>query len=261
VVVLSAGAWGQLRGGVSGRVDAATKKGAAALSAAMARHIFVMSLSLLDEIPRRFRGKAGFVPITTLIEDDFGPVQPRSLADAPLLCVSRLVPLKRVDVAIKAVAVLRERGIAARLRVLGNGPELPALQALVQRLALDDAVVLEGYVDDVEHLRAAYRSAFAFVMPSAFREGLPRTVVDAMAGGAPLISTAVGGLADLLRHEVNALVVPTDSAESIADAIERLATSDELSLRLAAAGQATVRPMMQRTFIETLHATVTGPAV
>ena len=93
---------------------------------------------------------------------------------------------------------------------------------------------------------------------AAFHD-LPRAVVDAMAGGAPVISTGVGGLADLLRHEGNALVVATDSAESIADAIERLAATDGLSMRLAAAGQAAVRPMMQHKWIEALHATVTGP--
>jgi glycosyltransferase involved in cell wall biosynthesis len=261
VVVLAAGAWGELGSGPAGRVDAAVKKGAAALSAGLARHIFVASLSLLEEIPRRWHTKVRFVPITTLVESDFSPICPRSLADAPLLCVSRLVALKRIDVAIEAVAVLRARGITARLRVLGSGPELEALQALVRQRALADAVILEGYVDDVEYLRAAYRTAFAFVMPSAFREGLPRTVVDAMAGGAPVISTAVGGLADLLRHEVNALVVPTGSAESIADAIERLAESEALSLTLAAAGQAAVRPLMQHTWTEALHATVTDPDV
>jgi glycosyltransferase involved in cell wall biosynthesis len=94
-------------------------------------------------------------------------------------------------------------------------------------------------------------------MPTAFNEGLPRTVLDAMAGGVPVISTGMGGLGDLLRHEQDALLVAAGSAAAIADAVERLADSDQLYLKLAATGQLTVRPLMQQNWIEQLHAAVT----
>jgi glycosyltransferase involved in cell wall biosynthesis len=256
VVVLAAGVWSEVSGRPARGIAAATKKAAAILSAALANVIFVMSQVLIGEIPQRFRKKIKAFEITTLIEDDFGPVHARSLADAPLLCVSRLVALKRIDVAVEAVALLRSRGIAARLRVLGDGPELASLEALVRRLELTEAVTFEGYVDDVNHLRAAYRTAFAFVMPTAFNEGLPRSVVDAMAGAVPVVSTGLGGLGDLFDHERNALVVAVDSAAEVADAVERLMRSDDLYVRLASAAQATVRPMMQQNWIEHLHTTV-----
>jgi glycosyltransferase involved in cell wall biosynthesis len=91
-----------------------------------------------------------------------------------------------------------------------------------------------------EDMPALYARHDIFVFPSLV-EGMPLTLLEAMASGMPVVTTNTCGMADVVEDEVSGLLVPTANAEKLAAGIERLCQSTELRKRLGLAGQETMR--------------------
>jgi glycosyltransferase involved in cell wall biosynthesis len=102
-------------------------------------------------------------------------------------------------------------------------------------------LVYVGFVDDIATVWAAAHIA---VLPSRGGEGVPLSLLEAAACGRPLITTDTPGCRDIARHGVNALLVPADDAEKLADAIDRLANDPDLRGTFARAG----RELVEREF-------------
>lgn len=134
-----------------------------------------------------------------------------------LVTVSRLAPNKRVDHAIRAVAVLRDRGISTELTIVGEGSELPALKALVGRMALRDVIRFAGYQPESEKLRHLENSHL-LVHPSV-REGWGLNVIEANAMGTPAVVYPVGGLVDSTVHGKTGCVAAVETPESLAESV------------------------------------------
>jgi glycosyltransferase involved in cell wall biosynthesis len=148
-----------------------------------------------------------------------------------LLSIGRLRPPKDFVTLVRALARL-DRG-TVRLRIAGDGPDRAALADEVRRLGLDGDVELLGTRTDVGELLAA---ADVFVLASD-SEGLPMSVLEAMAAGLPVVASAVGGVPELVRDgDTGALVPPRDPA-ALAAALARLAAEPELRERLGEAGR------------------------
>lgn len=138
-----------------------------------------------------------------------------------LLCVGRLSREKGHADLLRAFSHLREAERAALrscLLLVGDGPENRNLHALCAELRLDDIVRFAGYQADV---RPYYAMADIFVLPS-HSEGSPNVLLEAMAAELPMVATAVGGVPEVLSHEVNALLVPKGDVMQMAKAIRRL---------------------------------------
>ena len=118
----------------------------------------------------------------------------------------------------------------------GDGPLRGELEALARRLGMADRCVFLGHRDDVPALLAA---ADLFVLPSHF-EGLPVSVLEAMAAERPVVATAVGGTDEAVIDEETGLLVPPGDPAALAAAVRRLRADPELARRLAAAGRARV---------------------
>jgi glycosyltransferase involved in cell wall biosynthesis len=144
-------------------------------------------------------------------------------------------PMKGIAILLRAVVLLQQRGVSVSLRVAGSGYSRDALEREAARLQLQDCQFL-GYVPDP---RQFYRSLDIFVLPS-FSEGMPLVNLEAMAAGAAVVTTNVGGAAEAVRHEECGLVVEPGDVEALATAIERLATDPILRGRLARAGREVV---------------------
>jgi glycosyltransferase involved in cell wall biosynthesis len=121
-----------------------------------------------------------------------------------LVTASQLIPRKRVEDLVRAVALLRAQRPDVRAAIAGRGRLEPELRALAQRLGVQEAVELLGFVAEVEQLYAASR---VFVLPSR-SEGLSIALCEAMAAGVPVVATDVG--------EVRDVVVPGESGELFA---------------------------------------------
>jgi phosphatidylinositol alpha-1,6-mannosyltransferase len=135
-----------------------------------------------------------------------------------VLCVARLVPIKNLGLLIDAIADVRRRTADAALVIVGEGPQLAALQAQAQSLGIADAVRFAGYVGQ-EQTPAWYRTADVFALPSEF-DNSPNVVLEAMAAGLPIVATDVGGLRDYVDVPRNGMLVPKGSRAEMASALE-----------------------------------------
>jgi glycosyltransferase involved in cell wall biosynthesis len=124
---------------------------------------------------------------------------------------------------------------SARLVVVGDGPQDPALRKQAAKSNAARRIIFAGQQPDV----APWLHAFdVFALPSTGNEGVPQALMQAMATGLPVVTTAVGAIPELVRHEVTGLVVPTENVDALAGAIARLIVDRELAARLGAAGKA-----------------------
>ena len=138
-----------------------------------------------------------------------------------LLSVGRLSLEKGHADLLRALAQMQEEegaGFHSHLLIVGDGPERSHLHALCSELRLNDIVHFTGYQSDV---LPYYALSDVFVLPS-HSEGNPNVLLEAMAAGVPTVATAVGGVPEILTHEVNALLVPKHDIAQLANAIRRL---------------------------------------
>ena len=109
----------------------------------------------------------------------------------------------------EVLAHLRSKGARWTLRVCGEGPQRGALEQRIREYGLDDAVHFEGYVEHGDRLLHHYRHADALVVPSR-SEGVPQTIIEALALGLPVVCSDVGGTRATFGESV-ALVRPGDA--------------------------------------------------
>lgn len=157
----------------------------------------------------------------------FGAGLARSPADAPLRLVylGHLSAAKGLYELLDGFAEARRNGVAVHLTIAGTGPEEARLRAAAHGLGSDVSFV--GRVAGLEKTRLLGRSD-AFVLPS-YSEGLPYSLLEAMAAGAAVIVTPVGGIPDVVADGVHGRFVPVRDARALAAAIAELA-SDRQSL-------------------------------
>lgn len=170
----------------------------------------------------------------------FAPAHERQAADRPptILCVARLVEKKGVPVLVDACAHLRDRGVDFRCRIIGKGGLHGTIKETILRRGLEDRVELLGARTQLEVLDA-YRDADVFALPCMVgpdgnRDGLPVSIVEALACGVPVVTTPTTGIPEVVRHEENGLLVPQDDAVALADALERVLRDPQTRGRLGA---------------------------
>jgi glycosyltransferase involved in cell wall biosynthesis len=133
-----------------------------------------------------------------------------------LLAVGRLSPEKGFDLLLRALASVRTQFSHANLLIAGSGPEEAALKALSHALGLDSTVRFAGHIDRPWTL---FPAATLFVLPSR-HEGLPNALLEAAAGGLPIVALpASGGVADLLRGQPGVWLATKISAEALATSL------------------------------------------
>jgi glycosyltransferase involved in cell wall biosynthesis len=155
------------------------------------------------------------------------------LADGPLVVYTgRLAPEKGVDLLLEAWPAVRARSPAARLAILGAGPEEARLRELARARGVAPSVDFVGGLPDVApHLRAADVA----VLPSR-TEGMPVALLEAMSCGLPVVATRVGGSAEVIEDEIaGRLVAPEDPAALAAGLAEALLDAGAAARRGAAA--------------------------
>jgi glycosyltransferase involved in cell wall biosynthesis len=163
-----------------------------------------------------------------------GHPTPRARVPGSILTVARLVEKKGLPYLAEACVLLSGRGLAIQLDIVGEGPMRARLETTA---GLGAEIQVWGALPQ-ERVLEMYRRAAAFCLPcvvtnSGDRDGLPTSVLEAMALGVPVVTTAVNGLADAVLHERTGLIVPQRDAVALADALERLLTDPELVTNLA----------------------------
>jgi glycosyltransferase involved in cell wall biosynthesis len=143
--------------------------------------------------------------------------------------VGRLVPIKRVDLVLRATASAREQGMPIRLMVVGDGPCRARLEALTRSLGIGEAVRFLGYLPDTSAAAAAADIAIL----ASDNEGTPVSLIEAGAAGRPAVATAVGGVPDVVVPDTGVLVPPGDDA-ALARGLVRFGRDAELRTRMGA---------------------------
>ncbi len=148
------------------------------------------------------------------------------------VCVSRLLWDKGIDELVAAARLLKQRGTDIKVRLVGPTDENPASipRATLDRWRAEDVVDLAGPIVDIP---GEYARAHIAVLPS-YREGLPKSLLEAAACSRPMVATDVPGCREICRENETGLLVPARSVEPLADALERLAGDAELRARLGA---------------------------
>jgi glycosyltransferase involved in cell wall biosynthesis len=157
------------------------------------------------------------------------------VAGRPLVgSVGRLVEQKGYRYLLEAIALLRSRHtIDAQLVIAGEGPGLTMLQALARRFDVEDRVSFLGHREDAPRLVGALD---VYVQASIY-EGLPMALLEAMAAGAPIVATDVGGVRDAVVHGETGLLVPPRDAVALANALAALIGDDEARKSMGTAGR------------------------
>ena len=155
-----------------------------------------------------------------------------------LVFVGRLAGVKGVPVLLDALGRLGPDFPGLRATLVGDGPERPALEARARAMGLQNTVHFAGYQsqDAVAQMLAG---ADMLVLPS-FAEGVPVTLMEAMASGLPVLSTRVGGIAELVEDGVSGYLVPPGNVEALTARLRDLLADPDLRARMGAAGRAKV---------------------
>ena len=139
-----------------------------------------------------------------------------------LLTVGRLQEFKGIQYLLHAIKELRDGGApGVDLRIVGDGPYRRRLDDMVRDLNIGDVVEFTPWVDFAD-MPGVYREADLLVQPS-LTEGMPNTVLEAMASGLPVIATDVPGSRDLVRNGENGLLVEREDSAALAGAILKIA--------------------------------------
>lgn len=131
---------------------------------------------------------------------------------------ARLAPEKGLDVLIESISLLGPTHSGVKVRIAGQGRMAEALGELAQTLGVSSQIEFLGMVDDMS---AFYQELDVFVLPS-FTEGLPRTAIEAMASGVPVIATRVGGVSELVRDGIDGALINPAKPDELAEEIARL---------------------------------------
>ena len=158
-----------------------------------------------------------------------------------LLTVARLVPVKGLESAIRAVAALHRRGVNLRYRIIGAGPLYQQLADLVEQLQLGGIVQLHGGKPHAQ-VRAAYRCAHLFLLPSVAtargdEEAQGVVVQEAQASGLPVVVSDSGGIREGMLPGGSGVVFRAGDPTALAAAIQRLLNRDDEWPAMAAAGR------------------------
>jgi L-malate glycosyltransferase len=141
------------------------------------------------------------------------------------ISIGRMVKRKGFDVLIRALSLLKDIENTPNLYLIGDGPELNSLKTLSRELGMQDHIIFSGSVDDEEKFRLLSNSDI-YVL-SSVHEGFGIVLLEAMCCGLAVIATNNGGQTDIIKDGKNGILVPSQNAETLADAMRALALNSD----------------------------------
>ena len=169
-----------------------------------------------------------------------------------ILGIGSLLPVKRWDRLLKALAELKERGFRFVLQIAGEGPLRSQLKEQGQKYGLSEDLELLGHVNDVSELL----SQSTLLAHTSDTEGCPNAVMEAMACGRAVVATDVGDIPHLVEDGVTGYVVPRDDEALLVRRLADLIARPELCRRMGEAGRCRAEKefSLERLVSETLDA-------
>lgn len=147
--------------------------------------------------------------------------------------VARLIPAKGISDLLKAAQIVSIENPQVRFLIVGDGPFFQDFLEERDALGLTDKVIFAGHRKDVPYILSLIH---LFVLPS-HSEGLPLTVLEAMASGKAVLATEVGGIPEVITHGKTGFLVPPHEPKELAKGIIGLLSDNELLIKLGEAGR------------------------
>lgn len=167
--------------------------------------------------------------------------QPDPSGPPLLLCVAALKPYKGLAVLLEACQRLKRAGRTFRCEIVGEGPLRPDVERLRAAMGLEDCVVLRGALrqDEVAALvaRAGIALAPSIVAPDGQMDGIPVTLMEAMAASRPVVASRLSGVPELVDDGVTGVLVEPGNALELASAVQRLLDDPALAERMGRRGR------------------------
>ncbi|MEI7881204.1 MAG: glycosyltransferase family 4 protein [bacterium] len=173
-----------------------------------------------------------------------GGQTPERPAPPLILSVGRLQPKKGFVILIEACRLLRDRHLAFRCLIAGEGPERRNLESAINRLGLSETVHLLGECS-TEEVVSLFKQAHVFALPCIIapdgdRDSLPNVILESLAAGIPVVTTPVAGIPEVIVHGRTGLLAPPGDARILAEMIEELLKSESLCRILSNFGATTI---------------------
>ncbi len=146
--------------------------------------------------------------------------------------------VKGFDSLLVCAYLLQDVVPGIQVMIVGDGPRRPFLEDVAGRLGIRDRV---HFVGETQDIRLPLAVMDVFVFPSRWPEAFGLTVVEAMAAGKPVVAMEVGAVPEIIRHEVDGLLVPSEDPAALARSITRLLQDPAAASQLALQGQVRVR--------------------
>jgi len=147
------------------------------------------------------------------------------------LAVSRLVPIKRIDLMLSALQEVVVQNTNVLLHIVGDGPEKKSLHEIVRKLCLEKYVIFHGYQSG-HALGVLYAQCDCFLLTSAY-EGWGMVVIEAATSGLPIIMTEVGCAGEFIVHDESGLIIPVNDSDALAKAMLRILHDTDLRTKLS----------------------------
>ncbi|MCX5770612.1 MAG: glycosyltransferase, partial [Candidatus Hydrogenedentes bacterium] len=157
------------------------------------------------------------------------------------LGVGRLVEKKVFVYLVDACELLRKRGVPFRCRIVGEGPGGAGLRQRIEALGLGDRVEIQRFCPH-DRMAVHYAGSDVLVVPSIVagdgdRDGVPNVILEAMAGGLPVVATGAGGIGEVVIDGLTGVLVGQRDVAAIAGAVLRLHEDVQLREQLAASAR------------------------
>ncbi len=192
--------------------------------------------------------QTAIVPGSGVDTERFRP-SPEVAGPPVVLFASRMLWSKGAGVLVKAGEILRQRGVAHELRLVGrphpSNPDSIA-EAQLEEWDRSGSARWMGYQSDMPGVLAG---AHVVCLPSHYREGVPLALIEGAAAGRPLVATDSPGCRDIVRHGQNGLLVPERDPMALAQALETLIGEADVRARMGQAGRALVEERFSKDVV------------
>lgn len=199
---------------------------------------------------RRLIDSGVTVPVSTILNGfDVSYVSRNTSKKQNLVIqVGNLIPRKKTDISIRAIAELAKRTEDIRFTVVGSGQEKESLEKLCEALGIADLVTFTGQLPNQEVQQKMAEATF-FVMPSV-REGFGIVYLEAMAAGCVVIGTEGEGIADLIINGENGFLVPADDTEAVVHVIQTCMDHPQRAALIADRGRESAQKLTWKYNVE-----------
>lgn len=204
-----------------------------------AKFVSVVTWALQEQVVQQLKLAPDFLPVIRMgVDTDRFLASPNpTTSTIRAVTVARLNHTKGHLYALEAIADLRSRGIRVEYQIAGAGPEESSIVAHIKRLDLGDQVKLLGSLSE-DCVRELLVQSDVFILSSfGLGEAAPVSVMEAMASGRPVISSRIGGTAEMIEDGIDGILVAQSSSAEITAGLERLIREPELRVQLGTAAR------------------------